>query len=37
VDEFSLELYHLGMDEKEFGSETVSYMITHQLERFPEK
>lgn len=25
------------MDEKEFGSETVSYMITHKLERFPEK
>ena len=37
VDEFSLELYHLGMDEREFGSETVSYMITHRLERFPKQ
>lgn len=37
VDEFDLELYHLGMDDKEFGSETVSYMITHKLERFPKK
>lgn len=35
VDEFNLELYHLWMDEKEFWSETVSYMITHKLERFP--
>lgn len=35
VDEFHLELYHLWMDEKEFWSETVSYMITHKLERFP--
>lgn len=37
VDEFELELEDLGMDEKEFGSETVSYMITHKLERFPNK
>ncbi len=37
VDEFGLELADLGMDEKEFWSETVSYMITHRLERFPEK
>ena len=36
VDEFELELLDLGLDEKEFGSETVSYMITHKLERFPE-
>ncbi len=37
VDEFDLELPDIGLDEKEFGSETVSYMITHKLERFPEK
>lgn len=36
VDEFDLELADLWMDEKEFWSETVSYMITHRLERFPE-
>jgi len=36
VDEFSLELSDIWVDEKEFGSETVSYMITHKLERFPE-
>lgn len=37
VDEFDLELYHLGMDDKEFWSETVSYIITHKLERFPKQ
>jgi len=37
VDEFNLELADLWMDEKEFWSETVSYMITHRLERFPEQ
>ena len=37
VDEFWLCLEDIGLDEKEFGSETVSYMITHRLERFPEK
>jgi len=36
VDEFNLELMDLWMDEREFWSETVSYMITHKLERFPE-
>ncbi len=36
VDEFKLELSDIGIDEKEFWTETVSYMITHQLERFPE-
>lgn len=35
VDEFELEMSDIGFDEKEFGSETVSYMITHELERFP--
>jgi len=37
ADEFNLELSDLGMEHKEFWSETVSYMITHRLERFPEK
>jgi len=37
VDEFELELSDIGLDEKEFGSETVSYMITHKLERFPQE
>jgi putative hemolysin len=37
VDEFKLELWDLGMNAKEFGSETVSYMITHRLERFPKQ
>lgn len=37
LDEFSLDFPDIWMDEKEFGSETVSYMITHRLERFPEK
>jgi len=37
VDEFDLELSDLGMEDKEFWSETVSYMITHKLERFPKK
>ncbi|MDA9129355.1 hypothetical protein N9J72_02670 [Candidatus Gracilibacteria bacterium] len=32
-----MSLEDIGLDEKEFGSETVSYMITHRLERFPEK
>ena len=35
VDEFELEMADIGFDEKEFWSETVSYMITHELERFP--
>lgn len=37
VDEFDLEISDLWIDEREFGSETVSYIITHELERFPEK
>lgn len=37
VDEFNLELCDLWIDEKEFWSETVGYMITHKIERFPEK
>ena len=35
VDEFHLELADIGINEREFWSETVSYMITHKLERFP--
>lgn len=35
VDEFDLDLSNIWLDEKEFWTETVSYMITHQLERFP--
>lgn len=37
ADEFGLELADLGMEDKEFWSETVSYMITHKLERFPQE
>lgn len=37
LDEFGLEFPDIGMDEKEFGSETISYIITHKLERFPVK
>ena len=37
VDEFELELADIGIDEKEFWSETVSYIITHKLERFPKE
>ena len=37
LDEFSLEFPNIWLDEKEFWSETVSYIITHKLERFPEK
>ena len=33
--EYDLELYHIGLDVKEFSSETVSYIVTHKLERFP--
>ncbi len=37
VEEFWLEIPNLGMNEKEFGWEALSYVITHKLERFPEK
>ncbi|USN59253.1 MAG: CBS domain-containing protein [Candidatus Peribacteria bacterium] len=36
LDEMELELEDIGLDEKEFDGETVSYIITHELERFPE-
>ena len=35
LEEFGLELRHIGLDEKEFDGETISYVITHLLERFP--
>ena len=34
LDEFELRLEDIGYDEWEFSSETVSYFITHKLERF---
>ncbi|RAL55253.1 hypothetical protein BLD25_04790 [Candidatus Gracilibacteria bacterium GN02-872] len=35
LDEFELELPNIGLDEKEFNGETVSYVITDVLEGFP--
>ena len=32
---FNLELEDIGLDEKEFDWENLSYVITHKLERFP--
>ncbi len=32
---FDLELYHIGLDVKEFSAETTGFIITHKLERFP--
>jgi putative hemolysin len=32
---FDLELYHIGLDVKEFSAETIGFIITHRLERFP--
>ncbi len=37
LDKLWLELKDIWFDEKEFAWETVSYIITHQLERYPEK
>lgn len=36
LDEFHLELENFTEDLTEFSSETMGYMITHKLERFPE-
>lgn len=36
LDKFWLDLKHIWLDDKEFSWETVSYVITHELERFPE-
>jgi CBS domain containing-hemolysin-like protein len=35
LDKFSLTLTDIWLDEKELGSETLSYIITHVLDRFP--
>lgn len=35
LEQFDLELYHIWLDVKEFSSETVSYILTDKLERFP--
>lgn len=37
LDNFWLTLKDIWLDEKEFDWETISYIITHELERFPEK
>lgn len=37
LEKFELDLEHIGLDEKEFGGETLSFLITHVLESFPEK
>ncbi|MDP2091099.1 MAG: hemolysin family protein [Candidatus Gracilibacteria bacterium] len=37
LDKFGLGLKDIGLDEKEFDGETISYIITHELERYPEK
>lgn len=35
LEEFNLELPHLHIDERDFSTETVSYILTDKLERFP--
>lgn len=35
LEEFNLTFESIGLHEKEFSWETVSYLITHKLERFP--
>jgi len=35
LEKFDLELENIGLDEKEFDGENLSYVITHKLERFP--
>lgn len=37
LEEFDLELKHINLDEKDFSTETVSYVITDKLEWFPNK
>jgi len=36
LEEFNLELEHIGLDVAEFSTETVSFILTDTLERFPE-
>ncbi|MCH2188232.1 hemolysin family protein [Candidatus Gracilibacteria bacterium] len=35
LEEYGLELQDIGLSQDEFNGETVSYLITHELERFP--
>ncbi len=35
LEKFDLELEDIGLDQKEFDWENLSYVITHKLERFP--
>jgi putative hemolysin len=35
LEKFNLELEDIGLDQKEFDWENLSYVITHKLERFP--
>ncbi len=35
LEEFDLELKHILLDDKDFSTETVSYVLTDRLERFP--
>ncbi len=35
LEKFELELEDIGLDQKEFDWENLSYVITHKLERFP--
>jgi len=37
LSKFELNLADISLNEKEFDGETVSYVITHELERFPNK
>ena len=37
LEKFNLYLEHIWLDEREFGWETLSYIITHILERFPKQ
>lgn len=36
LEKFDLELEHIGLDVAEFSTETVSFILTDTLERFPE-
>lgn len=37
LDEYDLDFKDVSLDEKDFSWETISYVITHILERFPSK
>jgi len=36
LEKFDLELEHIGLDVAQFSTETVSFILTDTLERFPE-